>query len=397
MSTAQFFSDSYQEARLRFIEAALLLKAEISRYTLPEILAPDGSELSIDTAWIGRTDAKVVLLCISGTHGPEGFCGSAAQLQSLSDGSITDLPEDVAVLFIHALNPYGFAYMSRYNENNVDLNRNWINFDQIPETSVLCQELHQHLPPVDQFNELQFNKVVLALSKFLTEHGGLAVENALGAGQYSIPDGLGYGGSERQWSSLMLEKILSSISPRCQHIAYLDWHSLVRSGSDDMVYLCFNKTDDPLFKRCASWWGDHNIRAETVAEKWNKSLGRKGGRPDRHGLVMWGVQNVTSGRQQVAGGVVEFTDQPLEPLAQKLENMRAMLLSRYFAHNRDVTSSQDKKLYLQSRELWCPSDQSWSELQLQHAQRIFSATLNGAASWAQEALQKTTHVESNDE
>ncbi|MDO6489240.1 DUF2817 domain-containing protein [Colwellia sp. 6_MG-2023] len=393
MSTAKFFSENYQEARLRFVEAASLLKANLKSFTLPKILAPDGSELCIDTAWVGRADAKVILLCISGTHGPEGFCGSAAQLQTLTDGSIDNLPEDVAVLFIHALNPYGFAYMSRYNENNVDLNRNWINFDDIPKTSALCQELNSLLPPIDKFNEQHFNKALQSLAKLLEKHGGLAVENALGAGQYSIPEGLGYGGKEREWSSVILAEILSSLNPRTQKIAYLDWHSLVRSGTDDMVYLCFNKTDDPLFKRCASWWGDHNIRTEAVAEKWNKGLGREGGRPERHGLVMWGVQDATQACQEVAGGVVEFTDQPLEPLLQKLENMRAMLLSRYFAHNRDLSSEYNQSLYLQSRELWAPSDQSWRELQLQHAQRIFNATLNGAAIWANE----TSDVETNNE
>jgi hypothetical protein len=393
MSTAKFFSENYQQARLRFIEAAFLVKAKLKSYSLPGILSPDGSELCIDTAWVGRQDAKVVLLCISGTHGPEGFCGSAAQLQSLTDRSLDNLPEDVAVLFVHALNPYGFAYMSRYNENNVDLNRNWINFDDIPQTSALCQELNSLLPPIDEFNEEHFNKAVKSLSKLLEEHGGLAVENALGAGQYSIPSGLGYGGQERQWSRKILEKILYSLNSRTQKIAYLDWHSLVRSGIDDMVYLCFNKTDDPLFKRCASWWGDHNIRTEVVAEKWNKGVGREGGRPDRHGLVMWGVQDATQGCQEVAGGVVEFTDKPLEPLLQKLENMRAMLLSRYFAYNRDISSKHDQALYLQSRELWCPSDQYWRELQLKHAQRIFNSTLNGAAIWADETMDGETNNE----
>src|SRR3546814_9727826 len=89
----------------------------------PDRTGPDGKPLYMDVAWVGPDDADVVLLSLSGTHGAEGFNGSAAQVHWLNLHGAEPLPKGVAMLFVHAVNPFGFAHMLRVNENNVDLNR----------------------------------------------------------------------------------------------------------------------------------------------------------------------------------------------------------------------------------------------------------------------------------
>jgi hypothetical protein len=388
MIRKKYFSDSYQEARLAFIMAAENAGATLNSYVLPLEKAPDGSPLTVDTAWIGPQDANVVVLCVSGTHGPEGFCGSAAQIQSLTDGSVSDLPKGVSVLMVHALNPFGFAYMTRYNENNVDLNRNWIDFNAPIDTPPLYAELHAVLPPEDQFNDTMFGETLGAFSVLIQEYGGFAIENALSAGQYAYPTGIGYGGNKFEWSSGIMKKILAGLDTNTRHIAYLDWHSLVRSGTDDMVYLCFNQPKSELFERCKSWWGAENVDPECVDQKWNAGLGREGGRPARSGIMMWGVQESIAPNQDVVGGVIEFTDEVMDPLKQKVANLKAMLLSRHFVHTRDVLSLEGRKLYAESRELWSPTRGDWQEKSLKTAQNIFQKTLAGAAEWAREDISK---------
>ncbi|PHR56129.1 MAG: hypothetical protein COA43_14465 [Robiginitomaculum sp.] len=390
MTRSKFFTMTYDEARKMFLKAAEKLGAVTQSYAHPSECAPNGDVLTVDTAWVGPRDADVVLLCISGTHGPEGFCGSAAQIQSLQDGSLTPLPKGVAVLMVHALNPFGFAYMTRYNENNVDLNRNWVDFNTLPKVPALYDELYACLPPADQFDESLFKETVNRFAELVQKYGGFAVENALSAGQYLWPEGLGYGGCKSEWSSLVMQKILSNIDKKTRHIAYLDWHSLVRSGMDDMVYLCFNQPDDALFERCKMWWGADNVDPACVAKKWNAGLGRAGGRPSRHGIMMWGIQKYVAANQDVVGGVIEFTDALLDPLQQKLMNLRAMLLSRYFVHTRDISSRKGRILYDESRELWCPTCKDWQEKSLAHAHVIFAKTLAGAASWAAENTHNNT-------
>ena len=70
-----------------------------------------------------------MLVTVSGTHGVEGFFGSAVQVEWLRRIKGAALPGDIAALHIHAINPYGFSWLRRTNEDNVDINRNWMDFD----------------------------------------------------------------------------------------------------------------------------------------------------------------------------------------------------------------------------------------------------------------------------
>ena len=84
---------------------------------------PAGEPLTIDIAWLGSLSPKRVLLHTSGVHGVEGFAGSAIQLKILEDPPKP--PADCAIILVHILNPCGMAWLRRYNETNVDLNRNF--------------------------------------------------------------------------------------------------------------------------------------------------------------------------------------------------------------------------------------------------------------------------------
>jgi Protein of unknown function (DUF2817) len=121
------FSENYPEARSKFIEAVKDAGGAASRYLLDR-RGPDGGELSTDVAWFGPRDAKRVFVTISGTHGVEGFYGSATQIEWLRRGEVGRLPPGSASLLIHAINPFGFAWLRRTNEDNIDINRNWVDF-----------------------------------------------------------------------------------------------------------------------------------------------------------------------------------------------------------------------------------------------------------------------------
>jgi len=126
MSTGPF-STTYAEARDKFLSAARAAGASLVAHIHPET-GPDGGELATDCAWIGPEAARSVLLLVSGTHGIEGFCGSGAQIDWLNRGEAAQLGPDRAALLVHALNPYGFAWARRVTHENVDLNRNFVDF-----------------------------------------------------------------------------------------------------------------------------------------------------------------------------------------------------------------------------------------------------------------------------
>src|SRR5690606_13074263 len=124
MDHARYFSRDFAEARERFRDLARRHGLEVETYPHPE-RGPDGGDLSADVTRIGPADAEAVLLLVSGTHGVEGFCGSGCQLGMLHQGTFDALPEGMAVVLVHAINPYGFAWLQRLTEGHVDLNRNF--------------------------------------------------------------------------------------------------------------------------------------------------------------------------------------------------------------------------------------------------------------------------------
>ena len=120
-----YFSGNYAQARRAFREAAASAGAALGAHHNPAT-GPGGIELSTETARLGAQDAERLLVVISGTHGVECFCGSGLQVGLLKSGLAAEMPRGTAILLIHAINPSGFAWVRRVTEDNVDLNRNFI-------------------------------------------------------------------------------------------------------------------------------------------------------------------------------------------------------------------------------------------------------------------------------
>ena len=74
------FSDSYEAARAQFLRLAEQAGARCEAYPHPNACGADGRPLTLDTAWLGPSDASTVMVMLSGTHGPESYAGSAIQL-----------------------------------------------------------------------------------------------------------------------------------------------------------------------------------------------------------------------------------------------------------------------------------------------------------------------------
>jgi len=119
------FPVDYAASRLAFLQLSSARGAKTACFTHPE-RGPSGELLATDVARFGPEDAESLLIVSSGTHGIEALCAAGIQAALLKLGMQAKLPGGVALLFVHALNPYGFAYLRRTNEDNVDLNRNFL-------------------------------------------------------------------------------------------------------------------------------------------------------------------------------------------------------------------------------------------------------------------------------
>ena len=140
----------------------------------------------------------------------------------------------VAVLYLHALNPYGFAHLRRVTHENVDLNRNFVDFSQPLPANPAYSALHPVLlPPEWPPGEANTQ----ALLDLLNAHGLQALQAAITRGQYQHPDGLYFGGTAPTWSNRTLRAVLRREGARAERIAWVDLHTgLGPSGHGERIH-----------------------------------------------------------------------------------------------------------------------------------------------------------------
>ena len=246
----RYFSPSYEEARQRFRSLAGDA-GHLASYPV-DALSPSGGELTMDVARIGPADARRLLIVSSGTHGAEGFFGSAVQLAFLGSGG--ELPPDTALLLIHAVNPFGFSHLRRVNEENVDLNRNFLlDGEDYSGSDPGYAEFDPMLNPPTPPGGLEF--FLLRSVWNIMVHGLPALKNSLAQGQYDFPMGIFFGGSGPSASKRIFTEELEGWVGDAERILHLDFHTgLGKWGT--YVLAAGGEVQDAERRALASHFGD---------------------------------------------------------------------------------------------------------------------------------------------
>lgn len=249
------FSANYADARAKFIAAAETVGARLEHHVLEGQMGAQGETLATDVALLGPVNATSLLVLSSGVHGAEGFCGSGCQVALLRDGAMLALAAQrgVAVMLIHAINPYGFSHLHRTNEDNIDLNRNFIDFSR-PTHNPAYAGLHDLMVPA-QWPPTEDNDQ--AVAAYIAAHGEGAFREAVTTGQSEFADGLFYSGTAPSWSNRTLRAILRQHGAQRRHIAWIDVHTgLGRYGHGEKIHAGLPGTTDNLRATRAIWGAD---------------------------------------------------------------------------------------------------------------------------------------------
>ncbi|MBL8702741.1 MAG: M14 family metallopeptidase [Alphaproteobacteria bacterium] len=217
------FARDYATARRKFLLAAELAGKSVRTYAHP-MAGPSGEAMANDVVLLGDPDATRVLVITSGTHGPELFCGSGAQIDAMLDLAVEDLG-DVALLLCHAVNPYGAAWLRRGNEDNIDINRNHADFTRPLPDNQGYAELHDAFIPAES-SDAAFKAAEVRIRAYAARNGEAALRIATSGGQYTHPDGMFYGGTAPSWSRRTMEAILDDFRLRERDfVACIDFHT----------------------------------------------------------------------------------------------------------------------------------------------------------------------------
>lgn len=360
MSIHQYFSPDYATARQKFLAAARSAKAEIESFVHP-LKGIAGEDLFTDIAWIGPRNARAVLVTVSGTHGIEGYYGSGCQVGWLSEGHAARLPADTAMLSIHGSNPYGFSWGRRVNEDNMDINRNFIDFAKVkPPANQAYAEVHAWLVPA-QWSDAVAAEVQKKVADYYARVGAKAATAAIVGGQHSHADGIFYGGQQACWSHKTIKGIAEKYLSQAQRICVLDYHTgLGPFGYSEMI--CRHAPDSESLKLARIWFGD----AVT-----SPAMGQSDS-PVIEGNLRMGIARFCGQAVVVASAIEVGT--------LSSEEVRLSVIADNWLHlHGDVFSSQGKQIKAQIRAAFYPDNDEWRGLCYPRAVEIQQQALAGLA------------------
>lgn len=245
---SEYFYTTYDEVRNHLADRVASLKEDgiVVEHTTHAIDKSDG--LYIDNIYIPATQESTNLIVLTtGVHGIEGYIGSVMLDVFFEDIYPGINKADTGILIVANVNPYGMKYMRRYNENNVDLNRNfiedWDNFDR--SSNKEYPKVKDFLQPDSKIGNAFWHEVgfYLSLGKEAVFTGADTISDALLTGQYEYPDGVYYGGNGDEASTTYLKGVFNDcLESEYANIIHVDIHSGYGPRYDMVI---FNSVQDP--------------------------------------------------------------------------------------------------------------------------------------------------------
>lgn len=364
------FSGTYSQARIKFLEAAAIAGLQINSFNHP-LLGKDGETLAMDVALqlpaSGQSSDKLLIVS-SACHGVEGYCGSGVQTYALHDELWLEKAraEDVTVLYIHALNPYGFSHIRRSTHENVDLNRNFHDFSKPLPVNTAYREVADMLMP-DHWPPNADNMALL--QAYIAKYGEFAFQAAVSGGQHEYPQGLFYGGVAPTWSNVTLRNVLNQHAAGVKKVGWIDLHTgLGSSGLGERIFA--GKDDAVALARTRRWWAGAQ-KADGTFETPITSFYDGTSTSAKLTGLMWGAADAAFPNAEFTAIAMEYGTVP------PLQVSMAMRAENWLHHNPthpDATPAMARKIRQDMLDAFFTNTDTWkTQIVTQARQSLFQA------------------------
>ncbi|WP_280768898.1 M14 family metallopeptidase [Salipaludibacillus daqingensis] len=226
----KYFSESYEESRSKFREQLNNAKKYWPNATLETYHI--GKVENDNTTDILHADAieenEHLIIITTGEHGIEGYTGSA-MLHLFMETYLPYInPNTTGLRLVHAVNPWGMRNGRRVSENNVDLNRNYLDdWDSVHSSSVEFDPTYEKIfvPSKKITNVTEHNKLLAEqLKETYSVEDLQKFKNAPDA-QYSYPTSIFYGGQEYDEPTIKFKTRYLSWVKKYNHLLHIDMHT----------------------------------------------------------------------------------------------------------------------------------------------------------------------------
>lgn len=343
----------YNKSRDDFLQSASKAGWHVESIEHPR-KGPAGISIYLDIAQAGNRFADDLLMISSGTHGIEGYLGSDIQTRLLQEGVLDASDEKRHLALVHGVNPYGFAWHRRVNEDNVDLNRNFIDFDAPLPVNDSYAKLDDTLNPKTWSSD-QAEKLGKTIDAMIERLGLPVVFQAISGGQYNFPDGVQYGGQGPTWSRTILTNIWKQMMEGKNRAINLDLHSgLGECGTG--VIMTYGEETQSRIRRARSMWGDLFLSPPA----------------DGPGVITKGVVGPylegLCPKAEVLAVVLEFGTQPPEVVS------RNVAADNWLHVHGDIDTLQGQEIKQGTLDAFYIDEIGFREMVYQRAKQVVSAT-----------------------
>ena len=266
----------------------------------------------------------------------------------LESGEAGNLPPDTAALLIHGINPWGAAHYRRYNEDNIDLARNFLDFSAIKPSHTAYDNLHEAISSPDR------KAITVRLATLVQEVGEREAIDALMSGQYVHRQGFGFGGTEPCWSHRLLIELITRHAASANSVSIIEYHSGLGPFGNGM----------PVTMQSGE--GLARLREEFGADLQTPRLSE--GMHASPGHTTDGYVRALKGKR-LTSIVLEFGTYPAS------QSLPVLLDDHWFTHHGEPAGPVGRKIRARNLEMHCPDNPEWEESILVRSREVIAAML----------------------
>ncbi|PKM21946.1 MAG: DUF2817 domain-containing protein, partial [Gammaproteobacteria bacterium HGW-Gammaproteobacteria-14] len=250
--------------------------------------------------------------------------------------------------------PWGMAWSRRCDHDGIDLNRNFIDFDQPAPANPGYLALRNVLMEEEAHSRGE------GLRQYAEKHSQTALEIAVSGGQYSDPSGPFFGGFGKSHARQLIEKLINDFTLGEKQLAVIDLHTgLGPYGYGEII--CDHNPDSPGTRIARHWYGD----AVTLP------LAGTSSSVPKLGLMDYGWHAIMDNRSCFV--TLEFGTYGTEQLFDTI-------LADHRLHaggTIDWSSASCQAIKQQMRRHFCPPDTQWQEMVLWRGRQVVRLALEG--------------------
>jgi hypothetical protein len=244
---------------------------------------------------------------------------------------------------IHALNPFGFAFLRRANEDNVDLNRNFVDHDKPYPTNKEYARLSKLISP-QSISATTNSWAALRMLWCRLTYGKEKLQRIVTQGQYTHPDGLFFGGHFATWSNRTLHEIVTRHLAGSARVVLIDLHTGLGPYGEAEIILN-DPEHDPAYQRAVDCWGRERVKSTASGESVSSRLS---------GTVKLAFTRVLAETELTAVGLEFGTSPPMEVF-------RALREENWLFHHGRENHPQAARIKQQFLKMFYPGDDLWKQ------------------------------------